>query len=190
MLTTPEVLPENEGKLVIIKGRYKLTKAVHDKDYNENFPSPSVSREIEKSVGSTRGGEEWMRESYTVFTGGAKMGNFVLSSGIIENIPRDSSRVFRLGNGKRITYHYTPGSYQSLYFTIIGTQKGHSIVSDKRIKLGSVFQGKYNKRQILDKSLEEGKSYRTLAAAFFACSLIIGAASWLFFAAQIKKIYT
>lgn len=190
MLTRPEVLPENEGKLVIIKGMYKLTKAVHDKEYNESFPSPSVSREIEKSVGSARGGEEWMRESQTVFTGEAKIGNFVLSSGIIENIPRDSSRTFRLGNGKRITYRYTPGSYQNLFFTIIGIQKGHSIVSDNRNRLGSVFQGKYNKKQILAKSLEEGKGYRNLAAAFFVCGLIIGAVSWPFFAAKIKSIYS
>ena len=98
VLTRPEVSPENEGKLIIIKGRIKLTKIIRDKDYNEKFKSPSVTRCIEREHrGKTT---TWEIESKTEFIGGAKLGSFVLDESVIKDIPHNDERIIKL----HITY--------------------------------------------------------------------------------------
>lgn len=187
VLTRPTALPENEGKLVIIKGTPKVTKKYYDKEYKEEFYSPSVTRRVEVYKGRDKTGERWETESTVYFTGGAKLGDFVLDDSIIKAMPLNGNYELEIGgyHNKRVIYSLAK-CVRSKY-TIIGIQKGHTLVHEKELKMGCVFEGKCNVQQILAKSEDNGKFNRGAAIVFFVCSVIVGAFSWLFLAAQIVK---
>ncbi|MBQ7501757.1 hypothetical protein IJT93_03440 [bacterium] len=185
VLTRPEVSPENEGKLIIIKGRIKLTKIIRDKDYNEKFKSPSVTRCIEREHrGKTT---TWEIESKTEFIGGAKLGSFVLDESVIKDIPHNDERIIKLQSDQRLRYEYTNFSKGSANSTLIGIQKGHALVRDNRIKLGCFFEGKCNVQQMKAQSEENYKYRRIFAIAFFVLGLINGLAFWAIFRSLISK---
>lgn len=177
VLTSPEVSPKNEGRLVVIKGSPRTTKGVNDKEYHHKFDTPCLTRDTEKYViERDTGVREWKVESSVKLYGGAKLGSFVLDDSVLDDLPKDGKYTDKIFHDKRVVYRYAelPASY-----TIIGRQQGHCLTRDFRIKLGCVFKGSCNVKQMIAQSEGNYKHYRMAAILFFFLGISVGAYHWI-----------
>lgn len=91
-LDKPVVSPQNEGKLIIVKGRVTTTQKVYDKRFKLELDTPyaarfgAVSRRVKKDGKMI---VEWdsVNGLQEDFHGQAVLGQFVLSRDLIESIP-------------------------------------------------------------------------------------------------------
>ena len=85
------VLPENEGKLVLIHGTVSMTAPVHDEKYAVTLYAPAVLRydEVYKQTKTNQDQEEWdwVSNGQQKLTGGASLGEFDIDSAIIDSFP-------------------------------------------------------------------------------------------------------
>lgn len=177
VLTKPEVLPKNEGKLVVIKGSPRVTKGINDKEYHNKFDTPALTRDVEKHISDPRTKvREWKVESSVKLYGGAKLGSFVLDDSVLDDLPKDGKYTDKIFHDKRVVYRYAelPASY-----TIIGRQQGHCLTRDFRIKLGCVFKGSCNVKQMIAQSEGNYKHYRMAAILFLFLGISVGAYHWI-----------
>ncbi len=98
-LESPVLLPENEGKLVIISGTVEMTAPAYDAEYGITIQSPNAMRYTEKysSIVKDSGDEEdsaieyeWDWRPYGAnvdLMGGAKLGEFELDTEVVKFFP-------------------------------------------------------------------------------------------------------
>ena len=99
-LESPVLLPENEGKLVIISGTVEMTAPAYDDEYRITIQSPNAVRYTEKYTSMTverdddeeEGGIEYEWDwrpygAYVDLMGGAKLGEFELDSEVVKHFP-------------------------------------------------------------------------------------------------------
>ena len=81
------ILPENEGKLVIINGKVEMTEPAYDTEYGLTIHSPSVTRynEVYEQVlyNSEKSEWDWRTKGTTVITGAARVGDFDIDGEIL-----------------------------------------------------------------------------------------------------------
>lgn len=91
-----QVLPENEGKRVIIAGRVEADSRVTDPDMGFTFPSPVAMRTVERLKYSSAIGWKWetiYEESTTsdfkgaTFAESATLGEFTLDPALVQRLP-------------------------------------------------------------------------------------------------------
>ena len=134
------VLPENDGKLVIIHGKPEMTSPVYDEElgltlntikayrYREVYKQTSFSTDEQKW--------EWVTNEQKSLTGEAKIGDFELDSPILIAFPTESHytdfdtgetagySLFHANSGSSDLYVLPEGGYYADEMTLNGTDNG------------------------------------------------------------------
>lgn len=95
-LETPVLLPENEGKIVIVHGRVKMTAPAYDPEIGIAIQSPAARRlkEVYKVYQNSDDEDELRWTSVGVnehYYGGAILGEFDLTDSILKRLPTSDS---------------------------------------------------------------------------------------------------
>jgi len=139
-LDEPTVLPENEGKLVIIHGKPEMTAPVYDEELRLTLNTIKAYRyrEVYKKTGFNTDEQkwEWVTNEQKSLTGEAKIGDFELDSAILIAFPTESHytdfdagetagySLFHANSGSSDLYVLPEGGYYADEMTLDGTDNG------------------------------------------------------------------
>ena len=111
-LEAPVVLPENEGKIVILHGIPEMTAPVYDEELGLTLHTVKAMRYKESyDMVSKEDGEstwKWVGKGMETLVGGAKAGEFILSDQMLISLPADSDyKDFDHQEAERYTLDWT-----------------------------------------------------------------------------------
>lgn len=146
-LESPVVLPENEGKKIIISGKVKLTKAAYDNELDIVLYTPVAERVYESRRKNSEGEYEWSTKERKTFFGGAALGEFELDESMLKyllkldgywDFDKEDLEPYLTDSYYDKFYIMESSSYRYSYshcdlasrgeMTLAGMQKGNSIV--------------------------------------------------------------
>ena len=98
-----------------------------------------------------------------------------MDDSVLDDLPQKGKYTYNIYHDKRAVYHYAelPAA-----LTVIGMQKGRTLIRDYRIKLGCVFKGRCSVQQMIDQSEGNYKHYRIAAIIFFLLGFLVGFLHW------------
>lgn len=146
-LQSPVVLPENEGKQIIIAGEVKMTKAAYDDELGIALYTPVAERVYEVETSPKDGEDNWTRKEQKYFFGAADLGEFALDESVLKLLHKldaytdfDNADLEPYMTEETYDRFYISEDFRSRYFynhcdlekrgemTIVGVQRGNSIV--------------------------------------------------------------
>ncbi len=115
-LKEPVVLPENNGKLVVLRGTVETAEAAYDATYGLTLDTPLAIRYDESYNKSLANGAwywAWEEQSTTTIRGKAKVGGFELDAEILRYLPAETD--YSAFNSKETIWYNLPVSDGKTY---------------------------------------------------------------------------
>lgn len=201
-LESPVVLPENEGKRIVIAGEVKMTKSAYDEELDIVLHTPAAQRAHEvrtdrRSDKKIDREERWSIKDHEYILGEAVLGEFELDRTVLEHLLKTDMYTdfdkedlkpystestldrFYLYDGLRTRYYYYHCDLEKKpQWTLVGVQKGNTIVADDLII--AVSEGNLPMSRLRQEAKANGLFSSVLAFAIALGLMLYGLSGVLF----------